>query len=170
VIQVRSKAVNLSAGVPETDRLLGPAAIPRKAATKVASSMTDEEWDFFCRYVETEGRGRPPSDHRRVLDAIFLVALTGHAWRDMPGQFGNWGSVYQQFRRWTKAGLWDVVLDDLEAAAPTGLPRHRGAVANGGYDSTAGRRRLREKIAATRALAHRGHRSKQRSHIPASRP
>jgi transposase len=130
--------------------------------------MTDEEWVFFSRYVETEGRGRPPSDHRHMLDAIFNVALTGQAWRDVPGQFGNWGSVYQQFRRWTKIGLWDAVLDDLEAAATTRQPHHRETVVNGDRDNTAGRR-LREKIVAARALARRGHRSRKPPHTPASR-
>lgn len=28
-------------------------------------------------------------------------------------QFGKWNSVYQQFRRWTEAGLWDLILETL---------------------------------------------------------
>lgn len=133
---------------------------------RAANAMTDEEWTFFSRYVQSEGRGRPHSDHRRVLDAIFLVALTGRAWRDMPGQFGNWGSVYQQFRRWTKTGLWDAVLDDLEAAASPRHPHHRQTRV---YHSTPALRGLREKIAAVRALARRGAPSRKWLHTPASR-
>ena len=57
--------------------------------------------------------GRPPSDHGRVLDAIFWIARTGTPWRDLPSEFGNWNSVWRQFRRWTEAGLWDVLLQAL---------------------------------------------------------
>jgi transposase len=49
--------------------------------------MTDNEWAFFRRCVESEGRGRRASDHRRVLHAIFLIALTGQPWRTLPGEF-----------------------------------------------------------------------------------
>lgn len=132
--------------------------------------MTDEEWAFFRRYVEIEGRGRPPSDHRRVLDAIFLVALTGKAWRDIPGEFGNWGSVYRQFRRWTMMGLWDALLDDLEATATTGYPRHRHTLVEKAFESAGGRRHLREKIVAARELVRRRARSRLRPSALASGP
>lgn len=77
--------------------------------------MEDVEWAFFqpC-LIAVRGRGgRPGSDHRRVLDAIFWIARTGSPWRDLPGEFGKWASVYRQFRRWTPAGLWEPVLDAL---------------------------------------------------------
>jgi transposase len=81
----------------------------------VRGLMTDREWAFFAPFVITTGskRGRPPTDHRHVLDAIFWIARTGAPWRDLDRSFGNWASVYRQFRRWTVAGLWDVMLDAL---------------------------------------------------------
>jgi transposase len=145
--------------------LLEPAGTLRRLVQGY-HSMTEEEWVFFRRYVEIEGRGRPPSDHRRVLDAIFLVALTGQAWRDVPGE--HWGSVYQQFRRWTKMGLWDAVLDDLEAASTTRGPHHRHTTVERVCVDTAGCRRLRQKIVAARALARRGHRSRKRPQTPSA--
>ena len=57
--------------------------------------------------------GRPASNHRLVLDGIFWISRTGAAWRDLPEEFGKWSSVYRQFRRWTLAGLWELVLDAL---------------------------------------------------------
>jgi len=40
--------------------------------------MTDREWAFFASFVIATGgkSGRPPADHRRVLDAIFWIART----------------------------------------------------------------------------------------------
>lgn len=48
--------------------------------------MTDEEWAFFAPFLlESRAQGgRPPVDHRRVLDAILWVTRTGSPWRDLP--------------------------------------------------------------------------------------
>lgn len=77
--------------------------------------MEDAEWAFFEPFpIAVRGRGgSPASDHRRVLDAIYWIAWTGSPWRDRPEEFGKWSSVYQQFRRWTLVGLWELVLDAL---------------------------------------------------------
>ena len=81
----------------------------------VRGLMTDEEWALFAPFVVTRSRqgGRPPADHRRVLDAIFWIARTGAPWRDLPSELGHWNSVWRQFRRWTTSGLWDVLLQAL---------------------------------------------------------
>ena len=81
--------------------------------------MSDAEWAFFEPFVKAarQPNGRKPVDHRRVLDAIFWIARTGAPWRDLPAEFGKWGSVYRQFRRWTLAGLWQTILEVLNASA-----------------------------------------------------
>lgn len=81
----------------------------------IRGRLSDEEWAFFAPFVIEAGplRGRPPLDHRRVLDAIFWITRTGAPWRDLPEELGNWNSVHRQFRRWTAAGLWDVMLQGL---------------------------------------------------------
>ena len=77
--------------------------------------MEDAERAFLVPFLfAVRGRRRrPASDHRRVLDAIFWIALTGSTWRDLPEEFGKWFSDYRQFRRWTVAGLWELILDAL---------------------------------------------------------
>lgn len=77
--------------------------------------MEDAEWAFFEPFlIGIRGRGgRPATDHRLVLDAVFWIARTGSPWRDLPEEFGKWSSVYRQFRRWTLAGLWEMILDAL---------------------------------------------------------
>ena len=81
----------------------------------VRGLMSDEEWAFFAPFVIETGprRGRRPRDHRLVLDGVFWIARAGTAWRDLHDHFGKWGSVYRQFRRWTLAGVWDVILEAL---------------------------------------------------------
>ncbi len=85
-------------------------------------TMSDAEWAFFEPFMHSiRGRGgRPAGDHRLVLDGVFWIARTGAQWRDLPAEFGKWSSVYRQFRRWTLAGLWEMVLEALNesGAAP----------------------------------------------------
>jgi transposase len=80
--------------------------------------LTDEEWAVFAPFVvgPEPRRGRPPRDHRRVLDAIFWIARIDAPWRDLPPELGNWNSVHRQFRRWVTSGLWDVLLQALADA------------------------------------------------------
>jgi len=77
--------------------------------------MSDEEWAFFEPFLIERGprSGRPPANHRLVLDGILWIARTGAPWRDLPDFFGKWSSVYRQFRRWTQSGLWDLLLQAL---------------------------------------------------------
>ena len=74
--------------------------------------MTDDEWAYFEPFLIRRG-GRPPRNHRRVLDAVFWLMRTGAPWRDLPEEFGNWNSIFRQFRRWADSGIWDVILEAL---------------------------------------------------------
>lgn len=77
--------------------------------------MTDDEWAIVAPFLTTPSAqgGRPPTDHRRVLDGVLWINRTGAPWRDLPEQFGNWNSVWRQFRRWCLSGVWDIVLQAL---------------------------------------------------------
>ena len=48
--------------------------------------MSDAGWAVFepFRHGVRAPQGRRGGDHRRVLDAVFWVARTGSAWRDLP--------------------------------------------------------------------------------------
>jgi transposase len=77
--------------------------------------MTDDEWTIVEPFLTTASSlgGRPPGDHRRVLDGVLWICRTGAPWRDLPEEFGNWNSVWRQFRRWCESGVWDVLLQGL---------------------------------------------------------
>lgn len=84
-------------------------------AKLLRGGLSDTEWAVFEPFVIERGPkcGRPPADHRRVLDAVFWIARTGAPWRDLPEALGRWSSVSKQFRRWTLSGLWDLLLEGL---------------------------------------------------------
>ena len=55
-------------------------------------------------------QGRAPKYPRReILNAIFYVLRTGSQWRHLPHDFPPWGSVYLQFWRWKKRGIFEQI-------------------------------------------------------------
>jgi len=57
--------------------------------------------------------GRPTADLRQVINALLYVNRGGCQWRLLPKEFGSWQTVYGYFSRWSKAGLWEQILDKL---------------------------------------------------------
>jgi transposase len=84
--------------------------------------LTDEQWAALQPYLPMPARGRP-CDQRAHLDAIFRVAATEGAWRELPPGYGKAETVARHFRRLTHAGLWERLLRALAAAPPGSLLR-----------------------------------------------
>lgn len=121
--------------------------------------MSDAEWAFFEPFiVAIRGRGgRRPADHRRVLDGVFWIARTGAPWRDLPEEFGKWGSVYRQFRRWTLAGLWETILEVLNdsRAVPDTVQMIDSTIVRAHHGAAGARGGLRIRASAVRKAASR---------------
>ena len=119
--------------------------------------MEDAEWAFFEPFLlAIRGRGgRPASDHRNVLDAIFWIARTGSPWRDLPEEFGKWSSVYRQFRRWTLAGLWEMILEALNESGvmPDQVQMIDSTVIRAHHLATGAKGGLKKKVLAAQKVA-----------------
>lgn len=115
--------------------------------------MSDAEWAFFEPFV-TPKTGRP-GEYRRTLDGIFWVMRTGAPWRDLPEELGKWNSVYQQFRRWSLAGLWDLLLDALagSGAAPKTVQMIDSTVIRAHHQAAGAKGGLKARVLAARAAA-----------------
>ena len=50
-----------------------------------------------------------------VINGILFRTRTGCPWRDLPGEYGNWKTVYNRHRRWSLDGTWDKILGRLRA-------------------------------------------------------
>ena len=81
--------------------------------------LTDEEWARLEPLLpeRTPGRGGRWADHRRVLNGVFWRTRSGSPWRDLPGEYGNWKTVYNRHRRWSGDGTWVRILDELRRDA-----------------------------------------------------
>ena len=80
--------------------------------------LTDAEWAKLEPLLPAQrpaGPGGQYKDHRRVIDGILWVLRTGAPWRDLPERYGPWNTCYSRFRRWTEQGVWEGVLQKLQA-------------------------------------------------------
>ena len=79
--------------------------------------LTDEQWDLISDLFPPAARtGRPPSDRRMIVDGIFWILRTGAPWRDLPEEYGPWGTVWDLFDKWNDDGTLDKILHRLRAA------------------------------------------------------
>ena len=121
--------------------------------------MSDEEWSIFEPFVVVSGpkRGRPAQDHRRNLDGVFWISRTGSAWRDLPEYFGSFNSVHRQFRRWTKAGTWDLILEAMNEAegGQASVQMIDSTIVRAHQHSAGAKRGVRTKVLAALAAASR---------------
>ena len=101
-------------------RLHPPAATPPPEAGTLMTNpeLTDDQWTRVSPLLPLQRPpiGRPPEDHRTILAGMLSVVRTGATWRELPPTFGPWPTVYSRFRRWRQAGLWQRILDTLDAA------------------------------------------------------
>lgn len=80
--------------------------------------INDHEWERLSPLLpgKVGDVGRSAADNRQFLNAVLWIARSGAPWRDLPERFGNWNSVYQRFRRWSKKGVWQRVFEALQDA------------------------------------------------------
>jgi transposase len=78
------------------------------------SSLTDAHWDYLYPMLpKPSKRGRPPTDRRRILDAILQVVKRGVRWRYLPTDFPPWKTVFRVFRKRTLNHQWEALNDAL---------------------------------------------------------
>jgi transposase len=79
------------------------------------SDVPDQEWEFCLPYLTLMKEDAPQREHdlREVFNALRWLVRAGCSWRMMPNNFPPWDVVYQQTRRWIKAGVFETMAHDL---------------------------------------------------------
>ncbi len=77
--------------------------------------ITDKAWEKISPMLPGQrGQwGGIAKDNRKFINGVFWILRTGAPWRDLPPEYGKWGSVHQRFRRWRDNGTWEKILEAL---------------------------------------------------------
>ena len=82
------------------------------------TNLTDAQWAILQPLLPTPSTlGRPPTDRRRVIDAILYIVKGGIPWRLLPTGFPPWKTVHSIFRQWTLDRTWKSFNDRLRSLA-----------------------------------------------------
>jgi transposase len=73
--------------------------------------VSDAVWEKVAPLLpgKASDSGVTAKDNRLFLEAVLWRVRTGLPWRDLPEGFGKWNSVFQRFRRWVRAEVFDRV-------------------------------------------------------------
>ena len=95
--------------------------------------LTDEEWTKIAPMLSKNtyrGAGtRPKYPRREMLNAIFYILRTGCRWRDLPHDYPPWKTVYAQFLRWRKKGVFKELHNSVRSSLRKALGRSETATA-----------------------------------------
>lgn len=89
---------------------------------KNRGDLSNERWARLKPLLPPEKpkTGKPNNDHRTVVNGILWILRTGAPWRDIPERYGKWQTVATRFYRWQKAGVWNQILENLQAMPAAG--------------------------------------------------
>jgi transposase len=100
-------------------------------------AVSDPGWERIAPLLPGKATdpGATGKDNRLFLEAVLWRVRTGSPRRDLPAWFGTWNSIFQRFRRWARAGVFERLFErlsgesDFEYAPIDGtiVPVHRKA-------------------------------------------
>ena len=80
--------------------------------------LTNEQWSLVEPHlpldaVRRDGRGRPWSDRRKILEGVLWILRTGARWQDLPPRYGPYQTVHRRFQLWVRSGVMEHLLITL---------------------------------------------------------
>jgi transposase len=92
--------------------------------TAAALQLDEARWDAILATLPPLVRARAMNGvrTRAFLEAVLWIAVTRQPWGRLPSVWGPWHSVYVRFTRWAQGGIWDEVIESLQAHADVADP------------------------------------------------
>ena len=91
--------------------------IGRIAVVLDGMDLTDVQWAVleptFRPRRRPDGRGRPWTDPRAVMNGVLWVLRTGVPWHDLPSRYPPSQTCHRRFQRWQRSGRLDRLLQRL---------------------------------------------------------
>lgn len=79
--------------------------------------VTDAEWALIEPHLPVAATGPLPRRVRDQFNGIMWRFRTGSGWRDVPERYGPWSTLYSKFNAWSKAEVFQQLMDALIAEA-----------------------------------------------------
>ena len=79
--------------------------------------MTNAEWALIEPFLPVAATGPLPRNVRALFNGVLWRFRNGAGWRDVPDRYGAWTTVYNRFRAWALAGVFEALMDGLIAEA-----------------------------------------------------
>ena len=84
--------------------------------------LTDEQWEILEHLIpklprRADGRGRPWSDPRAVLNGILWILRTEAPWNDMPERYPPDSTCHRWFQNRVRSGVMEQILRALRTSA-----------------------------------------------------
>ena len=89
------------------------------------SDIKDKEWAIVKELLIVKRRGPkvPERELRNKLNGLLYLLKTGCQWRMLPKEYGPWGKIYQQFRRWRDSKILEKALSAINKKVRIGQGR-----------------------------------------------
>jgi transposase len=75
--------------------------------------LSDSEWASIEAVLPRNQCGAHRVDDRRVISGIVHVLQSGCRWRDCPGVYGPYTTIYNRWNRWSKRRIWQQIFETL---------------------------------------------------------
>ena len=74
--------------------------------------LSEADWSLLKLLVPggLDRRGRPASDQRQFLNAVFWLMRTGSPWASLPPRYGSRRNAQVRYSRWREGGAWPTVM------------------------------------------------------------
>jgi transposase len=117
--------------------------------------VDDKAWAKVAALLpgKASDRGVTARDNRLFLEAVLWRVRTGLPWRDLPSDFGNWNSVFQRFRRWAVAGVFDRIFERLSGEPDFDYALIDGTIVSAHQKASGAKGGLKIRPSAARAAA-----------------
>jgi transposase len=80
--------------------------------------LTDKQWEILAPLVpkkerREDGKGRPPTPRRDLLNGILWILRTGARWKDLPSSYPPYQTCHRWFQQWVDEGAMGSILEAL---------------------------------------------------------
>lgn len=70
-----------------------------------SSDLREKDWERLSPLIQVRRTSKWPL--LEVVNGILYVTKNGCGWRDLPGDFPPWQTVYYYFGKWTDDHTWE---------------------------------------------------------------